>query len=260
MIEIKDQMNFTIRLEKFPERIVSLVPSQTELLFSFGLDKKVAGITKFCIHPDEWYKNKTRAGGTKNVNFDIIEKIKPDLIIGNKEENSLHDILKLKEKYPVYMSDIFNAEDAYKMIDDIGTLTNSQPVAKNLINDIQKSVVQFPKLNKKVLYLIWADPFMAAGNKTFIGDILKKLGLRNVLEDENLRYIELSAETISELKPELIILSSEPFPFKDEHKRTLRKTSDAQIIFADGEMFSWYGSRMMLMNTYFQQLAKEINR
>lgn len=260
MIEIKDQMNFTIRLEKFPERIVSLVPSQTELLFSLGLDNKVAGITKFCIHPDEWYNNKTRVGGTKNINFESIDRINPDLIIGNKEENSLQDILTLKEKYPVYMSDVFNVEDACKMIDDLGVLTDSQPMAKRLNTEIQQSVLQFPKLDKKVLYLIWAEPFMAAGKNTFIGDILKKLGLINALEDSNLRYIELTPEKISELNPELIILSSEPFPFKEGHKSSLEKFSNAQIIFADGEMFSWYGSRLLLMNAYFQNLAKEIIR
>lgn len=260
MIEIKDQMNFAIRLEKFPERIVSLVPSQTELLFSLGLDKKVAGITKFCIHPEEWYKNKIRVGGTKNINFEIIDRINPDLIIGNKEENSIQDILKLKEKYPVYMSDIFNVKDACKMIDDLGALTNSQTYALQLNEEILQSVDQFPKLNKKVVYLIWAEPFMAAGNNTFIGDILKKLGLSNVITDDNLRYIELTPERISELNPELIILSSEPFPFKEVHKSSLEKFSNAQIIFADGEMFSWYGSRMLLMNAYFQNLAKEINR
>lgn len=258
MIELQDQMNYTIRLEKFPERIVSLVPSQTELLDYLGLENEVVGITKFCIHPDDWFKSKTRVGGTKNIHHEIIDELKPDLIIGNKEENSPEDILALKEKYPVYMSDIFTVEDALQMIGDIGNLTNKEKITNSLIRQIQSSFTNFPSIQKKVLYLIWADPFMAAGKKTFIGDIIKKLGMQNVLLDNECRYQSLSNEEIAALNADLIILSSEPFPFKKAHSIELNQLTNAKIIFADGEMFSWYGSRMLEMQQYFDGLIKQL--
>lgn len=251
-------MNQTIRLEKTPERIVSLVPSQTELLYDLGLGDRVVGITKFCIHPDTWFKSKTRVGGTKNLNHDIIASLKPDLIIGNKEENSETDILKLKTDYPVYMSDIFTVDDALRMIADIGYLTAKEAAAEAMVNRIKPDFETFPRVSGTVLYFIWADPFMAVGNNTFIGDILKRIGLTNVITGDEERYVALTNEQIISLNPDYILLSSEPFPFKEIHAAALSKISPAKIHLVDGEMFSWYGSRMHLMKPYFTDLCLQL--
>ncbi|WP_349630857.1 helical backbone metal receptor [Aquiflexum sp. TKW24L] len=120
-----DQLNRTISLPNPPKRIVSLVPSQTELLVDLGLRERIVGITKFCIHPKGLKKEKMIIGGTKNFYFDKIESLQPDLIIGNKEENYKEGIEKLAEKYPVWMSDIYTLEDAYRMILGIGELTDT---------------------------------------------------------------------------------------------------------------------------------------
>lgn len=258
MIELKDQMNRTIRLEKFPERIVSLVPSQTELLFDLGLDEKVVGITKFCIHPDAWFKTKQRIGGTKKLNLEAIKKLSPDLIIGNKEENSQADIAELEKLFPVYMSDIFTVDDAWKMIADVGDLTNRKIESTQLISLIKSDFETFPKSSGTVLYLIWANPFMAVGNHTFIGDIIKKFGLTNILNQQDLRYVELSKEEISKLNPDYIFLSSEPFPFYEIHAEELAQITRAEIYFTDGEPFSWYGSRMVKMKDYFSTLQSHL--
>ena len=117
-------MNRTIRLGATPRRIVSLVPSQTELLYDLGLEERVVGITKFCIHPKEWYRSKVRIGGTKNVNFDKVKTLRPDLIIGNKEENFKEDIEALEEIAPVWMSDIFTLDDSLEMINQLGSVLN----------------------------------------------------------------------------------------------------------------------------------------
>lgn len=258
MIELKDQMNRTIRLEKFPERIVSLVPSQTELLFDLGLGDRVVGITKFCIHPKEWYKNKTRVGGTKSLHLEVIEKLNPDLIIGNKEENTQADIDALEKKYPVYMSDIFTVEDALVMISDIGILTGTELTATKITQVVKDDFDSFAPQNKNVLYLIWADPFMAAGENTFIGDVIRKIGFKNCIRDSNARYPELSLEQIAELNPDLIFLSSEPFPFSESHAKKIARTYKGKIDFVDGELFSWYGSRMKLMRPYFTSLFQRL--
>lgn len=251
-------MNRTIRLEKFPERIVSLVPSQTELLFDLGLGDQVVGITKFCIHPNEWYKSKRRVGGTKNLHLDIIENLKPDLIIGNKEENSQADIDALEKKYPVYMSDIFTIEDALQMISDVGDLTGTELIAKKITQVVKRDLDSYVPQNKNVLYLIWAEPFMAAGENTFIGDVIRRIGLKNCIKDSTARYPELSLDQIAELNPDLIFLSSEPFPFNESHAEKISDVYKGSIEFVDGELFSWYGSRMMKMKDYFTDLFQRL--
>jgi ABC-type Fe3+-hydroxamate transport system substrate-binding protein len=258
MIELRDQMNRTIRLEKFPERIVSLVPSQTELLFDLGLGDRVVGITKFCIHPNEWYKTKTRVGGTKNLHLEVIEKLQPDLIIGNKEENTQADIDALEKKYPVYMSDIFTVEEAVQMIADIGDLTGTDLEAKKITTAVKRDFDSFNSQNKSVLYLIWAEPFMAAGENTFIGDVIRKIGLTNCIHDSNARYPELSLDQITELNPDFIFLSSEPFPFNESHAEKIAGSYNGRIEFVDGELFSWYGSRMQKMKPYFTSLFQRL--
>lgn len=259
MIEIKDQMNRTIRLAESPKRIVSLVPSQTELLFDLGCADRVVGITKFCIHPTEWFQTKTRVGGTKNVNFERLKSLKPDLIIANKEENSQADIERLMDLYPTYISDIFIPSDAFQMIEDVGKLVGEVSKAKQLVDLIKADFSSLPKLKGRVLYFIWANPYMVAGNNTFIGSMLREIGFQNAIEDPTMRYQELSVEEIIKINPDWILLSSEPFPFSAEHQNELEKMTGNTVKLVDGELFSWYGSRMTKMKTYFESLFTEAN-
>ena len=257
-MEFIDQMNRTIRLEKTPRRIVSLVPSQTELLYDLGCKDRVVGITKFCIHPDKWFREKTRVGGTKQLNFDRIAELEPDLIIANKEENTKDDIERLALDYPVYISDISNVDDALKMIQAIGQIVNESNRAQVLSNQILNDYQSWPQLDGKVLYFIWANPFMVAGKNTFIGQVLSDLGLENAIDDPNARYPELKELEISQLDLEYVFLSSEPFPFKEKHIKRLEKLSQSKVLLVDGEMFSWYGSRMLKMKSYFETLVNTL--
>lgn len=258
-MEYKDQMNRTIRLENFPRRIVSLVPSQTELLFDLGLEDEVVGITKFCIHPDTWFRSKTRVGGTKNVDIDKVQALAPDLIIANKEENTKEDIEKLARIAPVWVSDIHTLEEALDMIKRIGVLTNRIEKTRSMITTIREGfeAIQQAEKRKRVLYLIWERPVMAAGSTTFIHDMITRIGWENVLE-EQVRYPELSDEEIVCLHPDLIILSSEPYPYKEEHIRRYKALCpDAEVRLLDGEFFSWYGSRLVQALPYFQKVISE---
>ncbi len=257
-MEFIDQMNRTIRLEKTPRRIVSLVPSQTELLYDLGCKDRVVGITKFCIHPDKWFREKTRVGGTKQLNFDRIAELEPDLIIANKEENTKDDIERLALDYPVYISDISNVDDALKMIQAIGQIVNESNRAQVLSNQILNDYQSWPQLDGKVLYFIWANPFMVAGKNTFIGQVLSDLGLENAIDDPNARYPELKELELSQLDLEYVFLSSEPFPFKEKHIKRLEKLTQSKVLLVDGEMFSWYGSRMLKMKSYFETLVNTL--
>ncbi len=251
-----DHLGNTIELSETPKRIISIVPSQTELLFDLGLNEEIIGITKFCIHPKDFVKGKTRVGGTKTIDIDKIRSLKPDLIIGNKEENEHSQIVELQKEFKVWMSDIYNLTDAYQMISDIGELVNKKNESLLMISNIKKSFSLLKKHNKSVLYLIWKSPYMAAGKSTFIGDLLNEIGLINSLENSDLRYPELLIEDIKQLNPDVILLSSEPFPFKEIHISELKKhLPNTTIQLVDGELFSWYGSRLLKSAAYFNQLA-----
>lgn len=253
-------MNNIIRLAEKPKRIISLVPSQTEFLYDIGLDKEVVGITKFCIHPNGWFKAKTRVGGTKTVDFDKIKALNPDLIIANKEENTQSEIEALQKLYTVYVSDIFTLDDSFQMMTDIGLMTNKVERTKRVIESIRSNFVGLKQLNKKVLYLIWREPFMVAGQNTFINHLLGRCGLQNAIVEKSSRYEELTPEQITSLNVDYIFLSSEPYPFKQKHLAELEKLTTAKVVLVDGEMFSWYGSRLTKFKNYYNTtLTKEID-
>jgi ABC-type Fe3+-hydroxamate transport system substrate-binding protein len=254
MIEVIDQMNQTIRLQTPAKRIVSLVPSQTEFLHAIGCTDELIGLTKFCVHPKEWHQTKIRVGGTKNLNLETIRNLQPDLIIGNKEENSKEDIEILQQQFPVYMSDIYTVSDALKMMEDLGILTGKSSLANQIVNQVRIDFQNLPQFNKKIIYLIWQDPLMAVGPNTFIGEMLRLSGFENVITAANVRYIELSADDLKQLNPEVILLSSEPYPFTPQHCDSFYEKFQIPSSIVDGEMFSWYGSRMLKIKGYLDNL------
>lgn len=252
-MEYEDQMNRKLVLEKIPQRIISLVPSQTELLVHLGLGDRVVGLTKFCVHPKGFKKNKAVIGGTKNFHFDNIEILNPDLIIGNKEENYKEGIERLTEKYPVWMSDIFNLEDAMEMMKALGDITGKKEEAVLITDKIRIGFEQKFPFKGTAVYLIWQDPIIVAGKYTFIDDLLKRVGYENLIGNE--RYPEITNEEITALDPDYILLSSEPYPFKKTHIAVYEKMfSKAKVQCVDGEMFSWYGSRLVKAVNYFKSL------
>ena len=256
MIQTTDQLGNTIVLKEFPKRIISIVPSQTELLFDLGLDEKVVGITKFCIHPESWYRSKSRVGGTKSVSLEKVKALKPDLIIGNKEENFKENIEELRKIAPVWMSDIYNLEDALEMIKKIGDLTDTATKANPLIATVSNNFQNLlsEELNLSCSYYIWKKPYMVAGKDTFIDTMLPYCGLKNGVTLN--RYPELDENLI---KTDVILLSSEPFPFKEEDVKFMQeKFPHSFVKIVDGEIFSWYGSRLLLAPTYLRELREEI--
>lgn len=246
---------------KVPQRIVSLVPSQTELLYSLGLDKEVAGITKFCVHPDEWFRNKQRIGGTKTINIQKILLLQPDLVIANKEENVKEQVEEIARHVPVYVTDIGNLEDALEMIRDIGEITNTAVKASQIIDTISAKFKalndQLPQRTLKCAYLIWKDPYMTIGNDTFIHNMLHYCGFANAFS-HLARYPEISIQDLVQQHCEYVLLSSEPYPFKEKHIDELQAVlPNAKIILVDGEMFSWYGSRLIEAPDYFKKIIEQ---
>lgn len=250
-----DQTGHQIQLFQTPQRIVSLVPSQTELLADLGLEDRIVGITRYCVYPTHWRTQKAVVGGTKDFDPEIVKKLNPDLIIGNKEENEQSAIESLRNRYSVWLSDIDSLSDALSMISEIGAMTGRLAEAGNIISAIRDSFATMPSFKPgRVLYLIWRKPWMAAASGTFINSMLETIGLENCLKGMS-RYPELSDEQIRSLNPDVIFLSSEPFPFREKHIQQIRTLCpDSKILLVDGEMFSWYGSRLLKAPAYFNSL------
>lgn len=258
----QDLINRWIEVPKVPQRIVSVVPSQTELLYDFGLEESVVGITKFCVHPLHWKKSKTLVGGTKKLNLLKIEQLKPDLIIANKEENTEADIRAIEKFCPVWVSDVKTLEENYTMIRLLGELLDCKKIAAQIIKTTKQKFPVEKKLKEhnKAAYLIWRKPWMSIGHDTFIHDILRQIGLNNVFSNEA-RYPSFTLEELQAKDPDLVLLSSEPFPFKQKHIDELQMgLPNAHIQLVDGEMFSWYGSRMIEAGPYLKQLIKSIRK
>ncbi|MBN9298124.1 MAG: ABC transporter substrate-binding protein [Filimonas sp.] len=254
-----DQLGRTIRVESTPISIVSLVPSQTELLYDLGLDANVSGITKFCVHPEEWFRRKRRVGGTKNVHIDVVKELNPDLILANKEENVKAQIEALENIAPVWVSDVNNLDDALQMIRSVGNITGENDNATEIIQRIKAGFENLIISHQfSVAYLIWKGPYMTVGGDTFITDMLTRSGFRNVFADLR-RYPEIDIEALQKAKPDFVFLSSEPYPFKEKHIEELQaQLPFSKVILVDGEMFSWYGSRMVKAVDYFKRLVGDI--
>jgi ABC-type Fe3+-hydroxamate transport system substrate-binding protein len=235
------------------------VPSQTELLHDLGLEAEVIGITKFCVHPRKWFRNKPRIGGTKTIKILSIHNLKPDLIIANREENVKEQVEELAKNYDVFVTDVGNLAAAINMIHDVGLLTGKTREALQMADKIE---IQFKELQDitsirrkiKAAYLIWKDPLMAVGGHTFINDMMQYCGLENIFSSKD-RYPKTTLEELR-AECELILLSSEPYPFKEKHLKEMElQIPGTKIILVDGEMFSWYGSRLLKATNYFKKLA-----
>ena len=255
---VKDQLNRTLSFSETPKRVISLVPSQTELLVDLGLIDSLVGITKFCVHPSNLRESKVIVGGTKTVHVDKIASLQPDLIICNKEENTKEIVAACEKIAPVWVSDIKDVAGNNEMILLLGEIFDAKVNAKNLVSQINKAQIQFNldiagRPAKRVAYLIWKNPYMAASKNTFIDYLLGVNGFNNILHFKEGRYpiIELTdLETT-----DVILLSSEPYPFKDKDVLEIKNALGKPVHLVDGEYFSWYGSRLLKAFSYFTNLS-----
>lgn len=251
-----DMMGRHVELAWPPQRIVSLVPSQTELLADLGLEEEVVGITKFCVHPNRWFRNKTRIGGTKQLHTDRIRALQPDLIIGNKEENLKEQIAALAEEFPVWMSDVKDFDSALDMIGAVGQLVGRSQQALQLRNAIWQAFAPLRENSPAITaaYFIWRRPWMVAGAGTFINDMMRLAGFKNAFDNYQ-RYPVIGEAELKAAQPQLLLLSSEPYPFKKQHADELcSMVENCRAMLVDGEMFSWYGSRMLKAANYLANL------
>lgn len=254
--------NLPLPYTNSPKRIISLVPSQTELLYTFGMDEYVVGITKFCVHPPEWKQSKSIVGGTKQLHIEKIKTLSPDLIIANKEENVREQIETISHIAPVWVTEVNHLEDALCMIHEMGEICRKKVLANQCTTNIQNNFSLLKPLQprKKAAYIIWKQPLMVAASQTFIHEMLMLCGFINVFENKQ-RYPAITEKELITTAPELILLSSEPYPFQEKHIHYFQQMlPHSTIILIDGEMFSWYGSRLLYSADYFKTLIENIQK
>ena len=264
MLQIQDPLGTTFEIQSTPKRIISLVPSLTETLCDLGLEEKLVGITKFCVHPFHLKSTKKIVGGTKKVHYEKIRLLQPDFIVANKEENTQEMIIELGKICPVWVTDIATIEDVFKTFTDFGRLFNCRTDAQKWIDKITYGLTDFKKFRmqlpqRKAAYFIWKNPYMVAGSGTFIDYLLQLNRFENCYGNQT-RYPEIELKKMRlNGDPDIVLLSSEPYPFKEEDAFEIgRFTHHAKTVFVDGEVFSWYGTRLHKSFDYFKALHKRL--
>ncbi len=263
-MHVKDQLGRDLDISKPFTRIVSLVPSLSELVVYLGLEEKLVGITKFCVHPEVLKKTKIIVGGTKQVHLDKIRDLKPDLILCNKEENTPEMVKSLEDICQVHVSNIITFQDSLELISKYGVLLNSVNEANELISELSQKKELFQKQlsskKLKVAYFIWRQPWMVAGRNTYINSMIELNDWENIYKTSEGRYPEIDLKLLKDQNLDLILLSSEPFLFQQKHRDEISRFSNARIEIIDGEFFTWYGSRQLQAFKYFGKFHNYLSR
>ncbi len=268
VIQMTDATGWPVELGAPPRRIVSLVPSTTETVFALGSGEQVVGVTRYCVRPDEARQRARVIGGTKSPRIDVIRRLEPDLILANQEENREQDVRKLRTLAPVYVAFPRDVPSAVAEILNLGILLDREGSARRLAAELADSLARVREKSAarppySHLYLIWQNPYLCAGPGTFIDALLSETGGRNVIPSGQTRYPEIALQQMQQLAPQVIFLSSEPFPFAEQDRKGLaEKLSgldwERRCLRVDGQLLSWHGVRMREGLPYVAGLASEV--
>ena len=256
---IIDHLGRKVISPSLPRRIISICPAITETLFYLGLKNEIIGRTKYCIFPKGEVETVEVIGGTKEVDIEKIRRLQPDLILAEKEENTQEIVLALENIAPVFVMEVQSIEQAYRMIQSLGILTDKEHVATNLIELCKESMPSTPfKAQRTAAYVIWRKPYMVVGDSTYINDVLHTLGFKNPFDQEASRYPAVTKEKLAAANLDVLLLASEPFPFTEKHVAEFQAfLPHTKILLVDGEMF-WYGAKMVTAGPYFAELMKKV--
>ncbi|MGB9852791.1 MAG: ABC transporter substrate-binding protein [Candidatus Kapaibacteriota bacterium] len=261
---VSDQIGNKIELKRKPKRIVSLVPSLTETIFDLGMGEYLVGATRFCVEPKGLVEKVPKVGGTKKINIEFILDLQPDIVIANKEENDKEQVENLQKFVPVWVSNVIAIEDSFDLIQKLGEIFGKFETAKDILEKIKTKIEVFSKqirdsayFSKKVLYFIWKKPYMVVGKDTFINSMLNLCSLNNLGTTifSNSRYPVVAKDELTQLTPDLVYLSTEPYPFSEKHLTEFKELfPNSEIRVVRGDYFSWYGSRILKAIDYFGEL------
>ena len=237
-----------------PLRVVSLCPSLTELVFRLGAESCLVGITRYCIHPAKGVADIEKVGGTKDPDLERIRELAPDLILLNREENRREDAEALAQAgLACHSSDPHTVPETVATLRDLGKILECAGPAEELALSIEQTEVEARRIaaardSVSFAYLIWRKPWMTANHDTYIHDLLTRTGGKNVFASFAERYPSITEKDLAEAAPNLVLLSSEPFPFTEAHADELARSTGLdrdRFRLVDGELLSWHGSRTL---------------
>ncbi|UTW60617.1 ABC transporter substrate-binding protein [bacterium SCSIO 12741] len=260
-MHFRDQVGRELDLTSVPKRIVSLVPSITEYLFWLGLGAHVVGVTRFCTHPSSCRKEKAVVGGTKDPDIDKIRELAPDLILANKEENLREHVEELAQEFSVWVSDVYTLEDSFELFREIGKMTGTMEQATTLVKTVRNNFDNLDKITspKRAAYFIWKEPWMVCGSENFISFLIERAGFTNIYGTSKERYPMVTLDEVKLLQPEVIMLSTEPYPFGSRNLREMEEEfPEAKVIQVDGRLFSWYGSALMETTAHIREIHSSL--
>ena len=240
---------------RLPDRIVSLVPSLTEALFALGLGDRVVGATDWCVHPAEALAAVPRVGGTKDPDVAAIAKLRPGLVIANREENTRRSVAQLEAAgIPVWVTYPRTVAEGAELLRELALLGGRSAELASVVRPVEEAVERAlaarPSEPVRVFCPIWKDPWMAVGPDTYAHDLIELCGGRNVFGAVATRRYPIVKETeIIAAAPEVILLPDEPYAFGAEHAAALRAlpvpaAASGRIHCIDGTLLSWYGPRI----------------
>lgn len=237
-------------------QVVSLVPSLTELVCVLAGREMLAGRTRFCTEPADEIEAVPIIGGTKNPHIDRIIALAPDLVLANKEENRREDIEALEANgLDVLLTDPNTLAEAMEMIAEFGRQLSLGEQAAALNAEIAAVLAEPKPAPVRVFAAVWWNPLMGLGSASYGHDLLEQCGAVNVLAGQQ-RYPQVTLEEVAALKPDLVLLPDEPFPFKQEHVAEFARIAPARVI--DGKLLWWYGPRIPLAIRSLRAVLAEV--
>lgn len=206
-IEVTDFKGRKIVLDKVPQRIVSLSPSNTEILFALGAGEKVVGVTSYCDYPDE-AKKVEQVGTFEGPNMELIKKVQPDVVLaGYIQEEAVKTLEGMG--IPIIVTEAESFEAIYQSINLIGKITGTAAKAEEIAAGMKNKIAEIEAKTKDkekptIFYVVWTDPLMTAGSKTFINDVIKVAGGINVAEKVE-SWAKYSAEELVKDNPDMLV-------------------------------------------------------
>jgi ABC-type Fe3+-hydroxamate transport system substrate-binding protein len=255
-MEFHDATGAAVVLPAPPRRIVSLIPSITEILFALGAGPSVAGCTVYCTEPPEGVATKTRVGGQKNPKLDVIRELGADLVVANVEENVREHVETLRRwGIPVYVTYPRTVADGVRLVSDLGAVVGRPERGREMaaaleaaLDDVRSACAGKPA--RRVFYPIWRQPWMTVNRDTYVHDMLALCGGDNVFGQSATRYPEVTMEDVARAAPEVILLPDEPYRFRRVHLAEfdahpdIPAVRDRRVHLVDGKLATWYGPRI----------------
>jgi ABC-type Fe3+-hydroxamate transport system substrate-binding protein len=255
-LHVADELGFRVELERRPERVVSLVPSWTETLFAFGLERRIVGVTRFCVAPPETAAV-AKVGGTKNPSIEAIAGLGPDLVIANAEENRREDIERLRNLgIAVFTTYPRKIASAVESIMKLGTVLDCEQQANAMargivreVSEIETGLGAWAKLRFRAFCPIWKNPWMSFNADTYAHDVLRMVGFNNIFASAGERYPRTTIDEAIALRPDFVLLPDEPYEFRakdvEELKPLLPPPLSRRMVLINGRDLHWYGVHML---------------